>query len=354
MSTNKFNIRAIPAIIIGLLLLFVFLLPLEIEYSVSSYAKVLPAQQWVVMRGNDGMYISTIKDVTKGINSLYQVNQFERGGSVEVRLNPELRPNQVVNYGDTLGIIYSSTNMQRYIELQGRLSVAKAELDVNLSGEKESIIKQAEQNLKLAQSQEDRQSKVVDRLQQLYEKRIVSEEEYQLAADALRSLKIEVEVRQAAYETARTGAKDAEIQRLKMNIVSLENQIESIQNQLNSYNIIAPFTGRIERSFSNDTLLILSETEQCLVFIPIGIDEKKYLLPDSRISVSVGSDVLTASILDINNTIEVVNNKQCVTLTAVMDGTIETNYGMIVPVEIYGRMLTPYQYLVSLFNSESW
>jgi hypothetical protein len=351
--TNRTLIRRIVFVFVFLLIVAaVFFLPVKIDYSVSSYAKLMPSQQWVILRGPDGMYMSTLKNVSDGLNSSYLVNQFERGASAEVKFNNNIRPNQYVQAGDTLGTIYSSTNFQRYIELQGLLNVARAELDVNLSGEKESVIQQAHQNFQLAESEADKQMKVTERLRQLNDKKIVSEEEYQLAADQLRSLKIAVEMRRAELETVKTGAKTSEINRIKSNIRAIENQIDAIKTQMNSFSIVAPFAGRIERSISNDTLLVLSETTSYLAFIPVALDEKEYLIPDTRIYLSIGSNTVSASALDINHTIEIVNNKQCVTLTAVFDGVDDINYGMIVPAELKGRSLSLLEFIISFLKSE--
>jgi hypothetical protein len=330
-----------------ILFLIIYLVPFQVEYTVSSYAKIQPSQQWVISRGNDGLYISSIKDMSNGVNGSYIVNQFERGASVEVRLKDGLRANQIVEAGDTIGIIYSSGNLQRYIELQGELNNARAELEVNLSGEKESVVSQVQHSLELAESEADKQAKLVERLRQLHEKNMVSEEEYQIASDELRTLNIAVGMKSAELQTVMTGAKSTEIQRLKVRIKSIEDQLKMLEKQMNSYNIVAPFTGRIERSISNDTLLILSDIKRSLAYIPVSIYEKDYLLPDSRISLSAGSRSYTASLLDINNTTEIVNNRQCVTLTAVIEGSEELNYGMIVPVEVSGKMLTIYEYLMS-------
>jgi hypothetical protein len=353
MNHKLFNSRILIVIISLIVILILYFFPFQIEYSYKTYAKLLPSQQWVVMKGNDGLYISSVKDFSKGINSSYLVNQFERGASVEVTLNPGLRSNQFVENGDTLGVIYSSSNLQRFIELQGLLKTAKAELNAGLSGEKESVIKQAEQNLQLSISETDKQAKVAERLQQLFDKKLVSEEEYQLAADQLRSLKISVELRRAQLEGFKTGLKDSEVQRIKVYIHTIEDQLEVLQKQLQQFNIIAPFAGKIERCFSNDTLLILSDKEKYLVLIPVGQDERNYLLPDSRISIELGGKIRNATLLDVNNSIEIVNNKQCVTYTALLEDNEEASYGMVVPVELKGRMLTIFEYISALLKSES-
>jgi hypothetical protein len=351
MKKYIFDFRFILAAII-LLIILLYLLPFKVEYTLKTYAKLQPARQWVISRGSDGIYISTLRDLTGGTGASYIVNQFERGASVEVKLSPELKTNQIVEPGDTLGSIYTSTNLERYTILKGELEVAKAELDVLMTGEKESVIDQAEHNLQLSKSELDKQAKIVERLKQLREKNMVSDEEYQLAADEMRSLNIAVGMRTAELQTVSTGAKNSEIQRLNVQIKTLKDQIKTVEKQMNSYNIIAPFRGRIDRYISIDTLLILSDTEKCLAFMPVGLDEKEYLLPDSRIDLTAGSKTYNAQILDINHKAEIVNNRQCVTLTAVFEGSEGVSYGMIVPAVIKGKMLSLFEYLLTRVNSE--
>ncbi len=207
-----------------------------------------------------------------------------------------------------------------------------------MSGDKKTEVREAEQRLAVAKSEVNKQIKIVNRLKELYLKDIIAREKYETAADELKILEKAVNVRQAELESGLSGKKDEEINQLKENISAVKNRISFLQQQVDSRNlIIAPFDGRIDRSFSNDTLLILSNFDSGIACIPVPL-EQAYFIPNGG-NVSFDSPNLTsqwAGEIQIKQPVmQLIGGKQCIIVLATFN-PISNDFisGLLAPVKI--------------------
>lgn len=212
----------------------IFFLPIRLPFAINSVAKILPARQWFLSRGNGGeILINTVNNIN-GINYSSRLYSFERGESIILDINPSLENGQTVKKGDTLGIIYSSSRQGNLIKLKGELQVLTATLKANTSGDKKTIVREAQERLAQAKVEFEKQNKVVKRLKALYEKHLVAEADYQTALDELNVLAKAVNVREAELESSLSGEKDEEINMLREQIFAVENELTFLQQQIDS------------------------------------------------------------------------------------------------------------------------
>lgn len=327
-------------------------LPFKLQYTKTRLGKIYPARQWFLIRSRDDVLITVTKDNVSGVNHDYKVNLFERGASVKVRLNGGLTSGGFVQSGDTIGTIYSSNILENYIETQGRLKVAKAQLEVSLSGDKKSVIIQYLRQLELAKAEVAKQARIVERLQKLHKKKLISQEEYQLATDELTTLRLVVETKQAELDAIRSGEKQSEIDRLKTYISSIEDDLGSLKKQMSDLVITAPFSGTIDRAFSSDTLLILSESDRFLISIPIPVDDKPFINEKSRLVVTLGNQEVIADIIEISNRIYMFEGEANLLVHALITQTGQTlHHGMVGEVKIKGKNMDILPYLASMLKN---
>ncbi|MGD9899483.1 MAG: HlyD family secretion protein [Calditrichaceae bacterium] len=327
-------------IIIGIVLaaMGIFFLPIKVPHTIDSIAKILPAQQWILSRGNDGQILTSTINFSSGINNSYQLTSFERGESIVLTLNPELSNGQIVAKGDTLAIIYSSRKHENLIQLDGELQILKASLRSGMSGNKITEVREAEERLAMAQSESDKQEKITARLKELFDKDLIAGEEYQIAADELNTLVKAVNVRQAELESSMSGEKVEEIHKLTEQINAVENEIFFLKQQMDSQNlIISPFSGRVERSFTNDTLLILSNFDSAVACIPVPLKDAAFVReggnvffdsPDLKSQLS-GEVQMTQPVM------QLIGGKQCIIVLATVN-SISNDFisGMLTPAKI--------------------
>jgi len=328
----------IISIAVLLILLALFFLPVQIPYKVNSVAKILPARQLILSRGNSGEIIVSINDMLNGKDDTYQIISPERGEATILYLDPMLKNGQVVAQGDTLGTIYSSNQQENLVQLNGELKVLKASLKVAMSGEKRTKIEESRQKLEVAKMEFEKQKKIVDRLKKLWGKNLISQEEYETQADELAILAKEVNVSQAELEATLSGEKDEVIKQLKEQISAVENEMAFLKEQLASENLIlAPFSGRIDMNFSKDTLLIVSHFERGIAYIPVPIEDAVYINHGDSVSYNstYPETPLSGEIQMKQSVMQMVGGKQCLLVVASAE-PLANNFisGLLVPAEI--------------------
>lgn len=313
---TKNKIIILTLIIAVVIIIF---LPIKVPYKISSVAKLMPARQWLLSRGADGDILTTTIDNLSGINNSYQLTSFERGESMVLDINRDLRNGQQVNKGDTIGIIYSSNQQEKLIELKGELQVLTATLKASTSGVKRTEVKESRERLEMARSEYMKQQKIVERLNKLLKKELIAEEDFQTASDELTVLEKAVNVREAELESSLSGDKDEQINLLMKQIDAVENKISFLKKEIDSQNsIITPFDGRIERSFSQDTILVLSNYKMGIALVPVSIDEADYLNEGDEIKFeSTNSEEVLSGIVQTKQSVmQMIGGKQCIMVLA--------------------------------------
>lgn len=317
LKTNKtIYIFAATTIFIGF-----FFMPIKVPYAINSIAKILPARQWILSRGNDGEILTSTVNNISGINYSSRLYSCERGESIILNIDPLLKNGQFIEKGDTLGLISSSSQQENLIQLKGELEVLMATFKVNISGDKKTIVREAQERLAQAKVEFEKQNKVVVRLKPLYEKELIAEADYQTANDELNVLAKAVNVREAELESSLSGEKVEEINRLKKQIMAVENKLVFLQEQINSVNkIIAPFSGRIERTFSLDTLFVLSNIETGIALIPVSVEEAVYINKGKKVIFNLTGtrDQLFGNIQMKQPVMELIDGKQCIMVLATL------------------------------------
>lgn len=315
-----------------------FVLPVKIPYKVEGVAKLLPAYQWILSRGTDGDILNYTIDNLTGINNSYKLSSFERGESMILDLDKNLRNGEIVEKGDTVGFIYSSSLQESLVQLNGELSVLTASLQARMSGDKTTEVKEAQERLEMAKSEYYKQMKIVERLNKLFQKELIAEEDYQTASDELIVLEKAVNVRQAELESSLSGEKDEEINMLRKQIIATENKISFLHKKMDLQNsIIAPFSGRIERSFSEDTLLVLSNVDLGVALIPVTVEESEYISEGETIefNLSNSSELITGVVQMKQPVMKIIGGKQCIIVLATVHN-ISQNFisGMLTQAKI--------------------
>ena len=261
---------------LAVVLTALLLSPIKVPYAIKVPGKIMPAQEWVLERGVDGRLISCLHDFRKGTTRSYSVTQFERGDAMSFTLSPSIAQNAVISTDSIVGWIYSNDLEHRLAELRGELSVSDASLISFRNGEKRSIVHEAEQRLIYAKKQAEEHRKVLERQSVLYAYKIITKEEYEQVVGEAELLSVNIDIAEAQLESARTGEKPEELEIVQSRINALKGEIAALQKKLNMFTITSPISGRITSGFSGDTLLIVADTTNYVIFMPVKWHEKQY------------------------------------------------------------------------------
>lgn len=258
-------ITALLVLAVALLLI----LPVRVSHSISVPGKVYPAQEWTLLRDASGALGAVLRDHSRGTVESYSVSQFVRGDAVRVTFDQALVPAAEIAAGDTIASIYSNETERQISELSGDLASMISMLDVYSSGEKESIVQQAQAQVHRARELVQQQQITVDRLRILRSNDHASEQELHLAETQLGVYKSELEIALAELATVQSGAKPEQLNLTRTQADALRNEIASLQDRLNMYTLTSPISGMTVRSFGPDTLLTIKSNTQYVVVMPV-------------------------------------------------------------------------------------
>ena len=194
---------------------------------------------------------------------------------MQFEFNSSLSSGASIDKNDTVAIIYSNENERQIENLKGEIDAAKASLSLNLTGEKEAVIDQEIKNLDYAVKQADEQKKVLDRFKVLYEKGLVSQEEYEISKGTYDLYLINIAISKARLKTVETGAKQEQIEFLKTQINSMENELAILQKRFKGFTVTAPINGVVSRKTNSDTLMVISDISEYVLLCPVKVKDKK-------------------------------------------------------------------------------
>ena len=339
------GIAAVVALISG---------PFELPYSVDMPGRAVPRQEWVLVRGPDGQLISTLSDHLRGRAETYEVADFERGDHVSFRLHPSLVAGMAVAAGDTIGLTRSSELERRLSELRGQLNTELASLARSQSGEKESVIQEAQLRLTHARTRAEQQRKEVARLQALFSRDLVAEVDLEIAANTLKLYEIQIDMATAQLHTARTGAREPEVDWIRARIAAFREEIEVNARRRQTAALKSPLSGRFVGALSGDTLAVIQDMAAYVVFLPVPWKDRHCVAPGQSVEMLIdgSSEVLKGRIEYLAPKAHTaVNGQQFLVARALVeDAGAEMAPGLIVRASVACAPVGPLEYLRRFFT----
>lgn len=331
-----------------------FLLPIKVPYAVTVPGKILCTQEWIVTLNADGGIVAFVVDRASGVTKHYSLAQFERGDAVQFTLDPHVVGGITVAQGDTIGVVQSSEIERELQRLRGELRNVTASLAVSVTGEKQSIVEEAKQSVEYAKRQAEDLKAVLARQKLLYEKGLVAQQEYDLAERRASTSVIEVSIAEAKLRSATTGAKKEETEFVRAQIRSLQNEIDVVEKQEQAYRLISPLSGVVTQVAASDTLLIVSDTTEYVVIMPVPLRERSHVLPRQNVKLyaSEVERIPSAVMMTVDNTIQSLNGQQVILATAQLNhATGELLNGLLARCSIECASLSPFDYLGRKFHT---
>ena len=276
---------------IGVIALLIILsLFIKLPYNISFPGKLLTSYEWVVYKGNNGQLITQLNDRRTGIVKNYSIREFERGDDVSFSTIQNLYFGSGVNQYDTLGYIYSNEIQRQIILLEGQLKITKAKLDLNLAGEKESIVNEAQDNLSYQKRKAEEQRKILARKKALYNSNLISQQEYEIAEGTAALNDIEISIAESQLKSAQTGTKNQQIDLVKQQINAYENEIGVWKSRLMDNKLVSPISGMVTHMSIGDTLFVVSDTSSYIVLVPIKLQEKQFVKFNDMVEIELPFD----------------------------------------------------------------
>lgn len=303
------------------------------------------------------MLVSVYKDHLRNSITDFSVTEFQRGELAGFRVNDKILSQEFINAGDTIGIINSSDEERRYVELLAELQVQKSLLKVHSTGEKPETVQMAYEEMIKAERELETQQKMTDRNEILFNDSVIAAEEYELSQNELLIKQQNRNIARSNFEAVSTGAKEEQLNFLMASINALELQLGQVENRLQSFHILSPVDGKISgrRAIQpgEEIMISISDNSKRLVILPVEIHQLPYIEAGQQVVLKTGilGVSLTANIISVDNVVQMVDQRQNVFITALLneDGP-DIIPGMIVDASIRCGMVSVADYFKRLFR----
>lgn len=338
-------------------LLYTIAVYVEIPYNINTRGVVMPVREWRLARLQDGSILNTEKNNLTNKISYYSVLEFQRGDHAEFIINDRVFSGKTINEGDTIGFIRSYEEERRLLELHTGLEEQRGLLRVHLSGGKQEEIDSYRERYILAETEYETQKKLLARMETLYQEGIIAEEAWELARNDYEVKKQNMSIASSAIDVISAGAKDEEVDLIRSNINSFQRQIEQTTNRIEAFNILAPFSGSIIRQqapeIDNESIIRVADLQRMIVTLPVELYQLDYIENGNQVRVKMnpGRRVYNAKIVDVDNTVQLMDQRQNVFITALVEDEVEKFMpNMLVEAEIICGQVPAIDYIRRLFR----
>jgi hypothetical protein len=348
-------IKAVITTVAILLLVILFVLPIKLPYSFSAIGRLNVAEEWIILKGRDGQLITMLKDLRTGLSKNYSVTEFERGDNAKFTFNPNIKLGMKISKSDIIGSISSNELDIRLTTLRGKLLVTEALLKQNLSGEKESLIKEAEENLVYLRKKAEVDKKIYLRQEKLFGKNLISEEEYEVYKNTNELNAIEIAIAETQLQSISSGEKSEKINFIKAQITALKNEITMMEKKADNFIFTSPIIGIVKSLQVGDTLLVVADTSQYVLTVQLPLDKYNYItcVPGADITIPFQNKIAAATLGSINNSVQYFSSRPMVIATAIVNKTSNDFMpGLLVKCDVECGEIEIAEHIKRIFNSE--
>lgn len=347
--TKKNKREVIVGILIFCVIIFLLLISgIKVPHSLSIYAEVYPLQKWQIVKGTDGQLTSALMDYETGFSNVFGVIQFQRGESMIFSFADWMKSKKEIKTGDSIGVIRSSDVEENIVRLEGELSVAKAELEANKTGEKQSLITEAKNRLEFAKAKLGQKKNTFQRNEQLYKKGFLPEESYETDLWEIKQLEIEISIYQSQLEATASGLKPETITLLESKVIALSRDLETLKKRSKNFVVVSPINGNVNRSFSPDTILSVINLDKVVMNVPLKTAYRNNLKEGEFINVKFEkyTETFRARVISLSNEVSLLNNEQVIVAAILINNSGKQLLpGMVIPGTIKMGTIKIWDYL---------
>lgn len=347
--------RGISIVVLVVILSAVLLLPFKIPYTLVSIGNVMPSQEWILIQDAGGGISSTLQDNESGVVKNIFSWQFERGDLYSLQLSIDPKSKQWVKEGDTLIRIFSSVINQQILDIENQIKI-KSAITMDLStGEKPPVVEEAESRLASAKEMYVQKTKELEVAKKLFDDGVMANLEYSRIKNEFDVARIAIQIAEKSLLTANTGQKNETVQVNTSEIRALKKQLDFLKNRNAKYIITSPFDGVVSPISLPGQILVLHRNSECIVSIPVKVEEMEFLGENPQILVNdpVTQLKYNAKLLEKLSQIQVIEMRNVGFLKCAIspyDGKESISLGMGASCEVHCDDLTSLQYLKRLLR----
>jgi hypothetical protein len=343
----RFNRRHILILLLILIVISIFL-PIKVRYSFEATAKIYPVKEWKLSRGSEeGFWSQTYNYETDAMGE-FKNYRFERGDIAELEINKDLKFDAPIQAGDTIAYIKSYLIDNQITQLKSQRDVEMANKNVVSTGEKQSLVEQAQREYNYAVQKLELEKKNFARQERLFRDSVITASDYDTYENSLKLAEINVQVAEEALLALSTGEKDPVVNLSEQKIISYQNEIDKLEHQKEQYYIVTPVNGLLSYNTETGGIIKVSAIDNLLLKIPVAYQHSGYLKDLYKVTFSTPDNKITvdASFKGFEENINLIQNQQYVIARAVTTEPTKGIYpGMLVKCRIYCDKVRILEYL---------
>jgi hypothetical protein len=295
-------------------------LPLRLPSGLDVQGQVLPVQAWYLTRDPDGNLIATLHSYRAGAVVAYTAASVARGDVVALSVDPTLLQRGYTTAGDTVGVLLSGEASYVLAQLAGQLRTAEATLRLYETGEKTALIEEARQRLLRLEEERTQLARTLARKQELHARAFLPDEELELAASTLRQLERSVAEAQAHLEVVQTGARPEQVALAQTQVQALQDETQALRHRLARNTFVVPISGPILHTASPDTLLVVADTSDYVVIMPVRWEDRAQAAIGQAVTFRTDNATLSGTVVHQDPIAQPLNGGSYLLVTATVDG----------------------------------
>ena len=271
-------------LVIGIFLItvLVFILPVDIVYKVPVTTKVYPVKQWSLIQNQSDFYTQTVIRSKEGASPV-QNFVFERGDVVDIRLAPDLFDGKIIEKDSTLLVFTSQALNLRIQQAMNERSIQFSNLRAEQSAMKVPLFEEAQGSVDLAKANLLLQTLNLDRLTKLYEDGVISKMELDVQTNAHSMAAQELRMAEKRLTNTTFEGKPEDVEVFATRMATADKELEILLMKEKTYEVKAPFTGRVSLNPSEGVLVSISDIDTKSLVFPFPIGEKDVLTKESSL-----------------------------------------------------------------------
>jgi hypothetical protein len=346
------NKQSIFRLLPFLALLLIVVLPFRIPYSIKTFGKVFPQREWLVIQDPAGRVTTKLFNHKLQMVEQVSITEVQRGDALQLQFAPSLLSHSQIQIGDTVATLQSPDLTQAIRQLEGQLAQARALKLVYATGEKESLVQEARQQIQQAHVQAEEQQRVAQRLQLLHEKELVSSQEYELGLAMQRIYEADIAMAQARLNSLQSGAKVEQLKLVQAQIDAISAELEGMRLKAAAYVLRSPIKGVCLHHFAADTLLSIAEEDSFIIAMPVKLKDRALVRTGQKMEIKAptGGSVISAEIVYVNPLLERLGAEQTFWVIARTANAPSLLPGLFVTCEIECDPLSKLRFMQRLFD----
>ncbi|NND94523.1 MAG: hypothetical protein HKN45_06620 [Flavobacteriales bacterium] len=280
MGRNLRNIAlgAIGGIIVILVLLFI--LPIDVVYEIKVDTRSYPSKEWKLIQ-EGGEFRTEEINFTGSPAANGKSYVFDRGDVIDIDFNDRVFDGAFV---DRDSILLRFSSMMHNLRIQRALNEIEVQESLIIAGNaamKRPQYEEAIDAVELAKSNVKLQEANYQRLSQLLSDGVISQFELDSQTNRLEVAKQELAIAEKRVVNTTFEQKPEDVAVFNTIIGNMDKELDVLLAQQSAYTLKSPFAGQVDLQPEPGVIMSLKDTTSISLLFPFPIDQRDYLKPNS-------------------------------------------------------------------------